>query len=64
MRKQKEEEDFWDEHKDPRSESNSEESNFDESSYDKKSSDKKSLEVNDEKEDNTQKRLGGDTIRS
>ena len=32
LRKQREEEDFWDEHEDPQSESSSDESNFDESS--------------------------------
>ena len=57
MRKQREEEDFWDEHEDPRSESSSDESNFDESSHDEQSSDEESLEVDDGRGDNTQEGL-------
>ena len=41
MRKQREEDDFWDEHDDPQSESGSDKSNFDESSLDECSFDKK-----------------------
>ena len=58
MRKQREEEDFWDEHEDPRLESSSDESNFDESSRDEQSSDEESLEVDDGRGDNTQEGLG------
>ena len=53
LRKQREEEDFWDEHEDPRSESSSDESNFDESSHDEQNSDEESLKVDDGRGDNT-----------
>lgn len=60
LRKQKEEEDFWDEHEDPQSESNSDESNFDESSLVERSSDKENVDADDGRGDNTKEGLGDD----
>lgn len=53
LKKQREEKDFWDEHKDLQLKSSSDKSNFDEFSYDEQSSNKKSLEVDDKRKDNT-----------
>ena len=58
LRKQREEEDFWDEHEDLRSESSSDESRFDECSLDEQSADEESLEVDNGRGDNTQEGLG------
>ena len=57
MRKQREEEDFWDEHEDPRSESSSDESNVDESSLGERSSDEENSEVDSGGGDNTKEGL-------
>ena len=58
LRKQREEEDFWDEYEGLRSESSSDESRFDECSLDERSTDEESLEVDNRKGDNTQEGLG------
>lgn len=67
MRKQREEEDFWDEHEDSQSKSSSHESNFDESSLDVYTSDQESLDEEENEGDGTQEGLGdnygGVTIR-
>ena len=60
MRKQSEEEDFWDEHEDLQPESRSEEPNFDESSLVERSSDEENVEADDGKGDNTKEGLGDD----
>ena len=54
MRKQREEEDFCDEHEDFQLESSSDESRFDKSSLDGKSADEENLEVDNGRGDNTQ----------
>ena len=47
MRRQTEEEEFWDEYKDPQSESSSDKSNFDELSLGGRSSNEEKSEVDD-----------------
>ena len=58
LRKQREEEDFWDEDEDFRSESSSDDSNIDESSFDERSSDEENSGVDNGRGDGTQERLG------
>ena len=59
LRKQREEEDFWDQHADFRSESSSDESNFVESSLDGCSSDEEDLDVREDgRGDSIQEGLG------
>ena len=60
LRKQREEEDFWDEHEDFRSESSSDESDFVESSLDGYSSDEETLDEGENGGDGTQEGLGDD----
>ena len=60
LRKQREEEDFWDEHEDFRFESSSDESDSVESSLDGYSSDEKILDEGENGGDGTQEGLGGD----
>lgn len=57
MRKQREEKDFWDKHKDLQSKSSFNKSNFDKSSYNKQNFNKKSLKVDNKRGDNIQKKL-------
>ena len=58
LRKQREEEDFWDELEEFQSEPSSNESNIEDSSLDEPSSDKDNLEVNNKWGDNTYEWLG------
>ncbi|MCJ1345846.1 hypothetical protein MMC31_004055, partial [Peltigera leucophlebia] len=60
LRRQKEEEDFWDEHEDPRLESSSDESNCDESSQDESSSAEEDLVIENKRGDSTCEGLGDD----
>lgn len=53
LRELREDEDFWDEHEDPQSDSSSDESNYDESSLSERSSDEEKPEVDDGRRDNT-----------
>ena len=62
LRKQREEEDYWDEHEDLQSESSSDESNFAESSLDGRSSDEENSEVDNRRGDGTQEGLGECTV--
>ena len=58
LRKQREEEDFWDEYEELQSESSSDESNLEDSSLDEPSSEEDSLEVDNKRGDNTHEVLG------
>ncbi len=58
MRKQREEEDFWDELEEFQSESSSDESNIKDSSLDEHSSDEDNMEVDNRRGDNTYLELG------
>ena len=58
LRKQREEEDFWDELEELQSESSSDESNIEDSSLDEPSSDKDNVEVDNRRGDNTHEGLG------
>ena len=58
MRKQGEEEGYWDEHEDFRSKASSDESTFAESSLDGRSSDEENSEVDNGRGDGTQEGLG------
>ena len=58
MRKQREEEDFWDEYEESLSESSSDESNLEDSSLDEPSSKEDNLEVDHKWENNAHERLG------
>ena len=60
LRKQREEEDFWDEHEDFRSESSSDESDFVRSSLDGYNSDEENLDKGENGGDGTQEGLGDD----
>ena len=58
LRKQREEEDFWDEYEESLSESSSDESNLEDLSLDEPSSEEDSLEVDNKRGDNTHEGLG------
>ncbi len=58
LRKQREEEDFWDELEEFQSESSSDESNIKDSSFDEPSSDEDNVEVDKKQGDNIHVRLG------
>ena len=58
LRKQREEEDFWDELEEFQSESSSDESNIEDSSLDEPSSDEDNVEVDNRRGDNTHAGLG------
>ena len=60
LRRQREEEDFWDEHEDPRLESSSDESNCDESSQDESNSAEEDLVIENKRGDSTCEGLGND----
>lgn len=63
MKKQREEEDFWDEHEDLRSKSSSDQSRFDEFRLDEWSADEENLEMDNGMGDNTQVGLGDNDFR-
>ena len=58
LRKQREEEDFWDEYEELRSESSSDESNFEDSTFDEPSSEEDNPEGGNRRGDNTREVLG------
>lgn len=60
LRKQREEEDLWDEYEEPRSESSSDESHFENSSLDGTSSEEDNLDGGKTRGDNTCEGLGDD----
>lgn len=60
LRRQREEEDFWDEHEDPRLDFSSDESSCDESSQDESSSAEEDLVIENKRGDSTCEGLGDD----